>query len=151
MQSISDMVVNDISIAAQDATRVTGLTHTFYKYPARLSPIFVRAVIEAFSQPGDWVLDPFVGSGTTPAVAKKLRRRYLGIELSKQYVTETRTRLAKIKPGDPLDGTDDPLTSVANTANGTIRTADGKRVKRDGAPRRNRSPRQSARAKDAPS
>ncbi len=91
-------------------------------------------IIKACSNQGDLVCDPFVGSGTTPAVAKKLGRRYLGIELSKQYVTETRTRLAKIKPGDPLDGVEDPLTSVANTANGTIRTADGKRVKRDGAP-----------------
>ncbi len=101
-------------------------------------------IIKACSKEGDLVLDPFSGSGTTIAVAKKLNRRYLGIELSKQYVTEFRARLSRIKVGDPLDGAEDPLTSVANTANGTIRTADGKRVKRNGAAKRRGRPRKTA-------
>lgn len=42
---------------ARDLEHVCGLTHEFYKYPARFSPSFVRAVIETFSQPGDLVLD----------------------------------------------------------------------------------------------
>ncbi len=88
-------------------------------------------IIKACSNEGDLVVDPFAGSGTTLAVAKKLGRKYLGIEISKQYVAETRTRLSRIKPGDLLDGAEDPLTSVVSTANGTIRTADGKRVKRN--------------------
>ena len=96
-------------------------------------------IIKACSNENDLVLDPFSGSGTTPAVAKKLRRRYLGIDISKQYVAETKQRLERIRPGDPLDGAEDPLTSVANTANGKVHTADGRRVKRDGtAPRRGR-------------
>ncbi len=82
---------------------------------------------------GDLVLDPFAGSGTTLAVAKKLRRDYLGIELSAEYQSEATKRLRTIKPGDPLDGVDDPLTSVANTANGVVRTSDGRRVKGNGA------------------
>ncbi|UCC32008.1 MAG: site-specific DNA-methyltransferase [Phycisphaerales bacterium] len=93
-------------------------------------------IIKACSDEGDLVVDPFAGSGTTPAVAKKLGRKYLGIEISKQYVAETRTRLSRIKPGDLLDGAEDPLTSVAATTEGTIRTPDGKRVKRDGSARR---------------
>jgi site-specific DNA-methyltransferase (adenine-specific) len=87
-------------------------------------------IIRACSNEGDLVMDPFAGSGTTLAVAKKLGRRYLGIELSKQYVGECRTRLKTIKPGDPLDGFEDPLTSVPDTASGTVRTADGRRVRR---------------------
>ena len=93
-------------------------------------------IIKACSNEGDLVLDPFAGSGTTLAVAKKLKRDYLGLELSKEYAAETRKRLSKIKPGDPLDGVEDPLTSCPDTANGTIRTADGNRVKRNGPAKR---------------
>jgi DNA methylase len=50
---------------ARDAEPVKGLTHGFYKYPARFSPAFVRAAIETFTQPGDIVLDNHVGGGTT--------------------------------------------------------------------------------------
>ncbi len=89
-------------------------------------------IIESCSNEGDRVLDPFIGSGTTVAVAKKLRRRYIGFDLSQDYVKQACSRLQRIKPGDPLDGAEDPLISVANTANGTIRTADGKRVKGNG-------------------
>ena len=89
-------------------------------------------IIKACSNEGDLVLDPFVGSGTTLAVAKKLGRRYLGFEISKEYVAESRKRLQAVTHGDPLDGPENPLTSVPNTANSKIRTADGKRVKRNG-------------------
>ena len=89
-------------------------------------------IIRACSNEGETVFDPFTGSGTTLAVAKKLERRYLGFELSQDYVRETRQRLRRITPGDPLNGAENPLTSAPNTANGTIRTADGKRVKRNG-------------------
>lgn len=91
-------------------------------------------IVKACSNTGDVVLDPFAGSGTTLAVAKKLNRRYLGIELSKEYVTQIRSRLRRIKPGDPLDGFENPLTTVPNTKNGTIRNKDGKRVKVKGNP-----------------
>ena len=88
-------------------------------------------VIRACSNEGDLVLDPFVGSGTTAAVAKKLNRRYVGIELSKDYVAKSRARLSKIKRGDPLEGSEDPLTSVPSTAK-------GKRVRRRGSTKRPR-------------
>ncbi len=75
-------------------------------------------IIRACSNEGELVLDPFCGSGTTPAVAKKLHRRYLTFELSEDYAKQARDRLASIKPGDPLDGVADPLSSVPDTANG---------------------------------
>ncbi len=68
--------------AARDASRVVGLTHNFYRYPARFSPIFVRSVIEALSDPGDWVIDPFVGGGTTLVEALACGRHALGIDIS---------------------------------------------------------------------
>lgn len=95
-------------------------------------------IIRACSNEGELVLDPFSGSATTLAVAKKLHRRFLGFELSQQYVDEGRARLKRSKPGDALDGFENPLTTAPNTANGTIRTGDGKRVKANGRPRQNR-------------
>ncbi len=75
-------------------------------------------IIRATSNEGDVVLDPFAGSGTTLAVAKKLGRRFLGFELSKQYCAQTRKRLGGISHGDPLDGAAEPLRSAPDTAGG---------------------------------
>jgi DNA modification methylase len=61
--------------AARDTKPVSGLTHNYYRYPARFSPRFVRAAIEAFTAPGNVVLDPFVGGGTTLVEALALGRR----------------------------------------------------------------------------
>jgi len=72
-------------------------------------------IIKGCSNPGEVVLDPFGGSGTTLAVAKKLGRNFHGFEISKEYVTQIRKRLRSIKPGDSLDGTENPLTSVSAT------------------------------------
>jgi DNA modification methylase len=51
-------------------------------------------IVMASSRPGDVVLDPFVGSGTTVVAAKRLGRRYVGIDISESYVQRTRERLA---------------------------------------------------------
>jgi DNA modification methylase len=75
-------------------------------------------IIRASSQPGDTVLDPFGGSGTTLAVAKKLGRRFLGFELSEAYAERIRQRLASAAAGDPLDGAPEPLKSAPATADG---------------------------------
>jgi modification methylase len=59
-------------------------------------------VILAASRTGDLVLDPFLGSGTTAAVAKRLRRRFIGIERDPGYAALARDRLAKVRPvADP--------------------------------------------------
>ena len=64
--------------------------------------LLYRAILSA-SEPGDLVLDPFFGTGTTGAVAKMLGRRYLGIEQDEDYVTLARDRLAEIEPAtDPI-------------------------------------------------
>ena len=75
-------------------------------------------IIRACSHEENTVLDPFAGSGTTLAVAKKLRRKFLGCELSEQYAERIRERLAKIRPGQPLNGAPEPLKSVPPTAQG---------------------------------
>ena len=75
-------------------------------------------IIRICSHEEDVVLDPFSGSATTLAVAKKLGRRWLGFELSPDYVKRGTERLAAIRPGDPLDGAPEPTMSAPTTANG---------------------------------
>lgn len=75
-------------------------------------------IIRVSSHPQELVLDPFAGSGTTLAVAKKLGRRWLGIELSQDYVKRIRERLAEPRVGSALDGPADPVRSAPTTAAG---------------------------------
>ena len=74
--------LHELVRTARDSAPVSGLTHNFYRYPARFSPPFVRAAIHAFSQPGDWVMDPFAGGGTTLVEALATDRNALGIDIS---------------------------------------------------------------------
>lgn len=79
--------------AARSASPIAGLTHNFYRYPARFSPKLVRAAIDAFSEPGDLVLDPFVGGGTTLVEAMVSGRHAIGTDISSlaTFVSEVKT------------------------------------------------------------
>jgi hypothetical protein len=81
--------------AARDASPIAGLTHNFYRYPARFSPKLVRAAIEAFTEPGDLVLDPFVGGGTTLVEAMASGRHAVGADISSlaTFVSEVKTTI----------------------------------------------------------
>jgi site-specific DNA-methyltransferase (adenine-specific) len=65
-------------------------------------------IIRVSSNPGDLVLDPFAGSGTTLAVAKKLGRRWIGFELSPNYVERVQARLDSVTEGQQLEGAEEP-------------------------------------------
>ncbi len=60
----------------------------------------IRRVLEIATDPGDLVLDAFLGSGTTAAVAHKLNRRYIGIEHGAHAVTYCAARLRFVVDGD---------------------------------------------------
>ncbi|MEN1679331.1 MAG: DNA methyltransferase [Planctomycetota bacterium] len=75
-------------------------------------------IVRVSTDPGDLVLDPFAGSGTTLAVAKKLGRRWLGVELSEDYARMASERLEAAGEGDPLNGPLDPVASSPTTAAG---------------------------------
>ncbi|HVA50187.1 MAG TPA: site-specific DNA-methyltransferase [Pirellulales bacterium] len=75
-------------------------------------------IIRASSNEGDLVLDPFGGSGTTLAVAKKLGRGWIGFELSADYVTKIQARIDSVAVGQPLDGPENPVTSAPPTMAG---------------------------------
>jgi adenine-specific DNA-methyltransferase len=60
----------------------------------------VRQIIEMCTEPGDWVLDSFLGSGTTAAVAHKTNRRWIGIELGEHAYSHCQTRLSRVVDGE---------------------------------------------------
>lgn len=72
-------------------------------------------IIRASSNPDEIVLDPFAGSGTTLAVAKKLGRCWLGFELSPDYARQATARIAAVDPGQPLEGAAEPVMSAPRT------------------------------------
>ncbi|MEH6575672.1 MAG: DNA methyltransferase [Amphritea sp.] len=63
-------------------------------HPTEKSVKVIAPLIESFSQENDLVIDPFCGSGTTAVAAKKLGRRYIGIDLEPEYVNTARGRLS---------------------------------------------------------
>ena len=79
--------------AAHDSCWVTGLTHDFYRYPARFSPRFARTVIDCFSEPGDVVLDPYMGGGTTIVEASSSGRIGIGSDINSlaEFITRVKT------------------------------------------------------------
>ena len=66
--------------------------HRNERHEAEFPEELARRVIKLFSPPGGVVLDPFVGTGTTTAVAKELRRQWLGIDVSNEYSGIARER-----------------------------------------------------------
>lgn len=67
-----------------------------YDHPAMFPEELVRRVLKLFSYVGDVVLDPFNGVGTTTVVAKKLNRRYIGIDISPKYCEVALQRLKEV-------------------------------------------------------
>lgn len=67
---------------ATDRKPVTGWTHNFYRYPARFSPQFASAAISHFSEPGDFVLDPYMGGGTAIVEGMAAGRHMVGNDLN---------------------------------------------------------------------
>lgn len=74
----------------------------------------IKRIFEMTTDPGDLVLDSFLGSGTTCAVAHKMNRRYIGIEMGNQAYTHCKVRLDKIIDGTDLGG----ITKEVNWLNG---------------------------------
>ncbi len=76
-------------------------------HPTQKPEKLLAKIILAGSNPGDVVLDPFLGSGTTSVVAKKLERQYVGIEIDETYCCLTEKRLAQADAGGRIQGYDE--------------------------------------------
>jgi site-specific DNA-methyltransferase (adenine-specific) len=85
-------------------------------------------IIRASSNEGESVLDPFSGSATTLVVAKPLKRKFVGFDLSADYVKRGQARLAGVTEGDALEGAAEPLHSAPATSTG--RTTEQKKRRR---------------------
>lgn len=70
------------------------------KLPARLIRLYTFGAAHGFE--GELVLDPFVGTGTTCAVAKSMGRRFIGFDISQSYADIARDRIANARPRTPL-------------------------------------------------
>ncbi|MGA6115478.1 site-specific DNA-methyltransferase [Agrobacterium radiobacter] len=64
----------------------------------------IKRVLELSTDPGDWVLDSFAGSGTTAAAAHKMKRRWVTIELGEHGMTHVLPRLKRVVDGTDQDG-----------------------------------------------
>ena len=81
---------------------VAGLTHGLYRYPAQFSPELVATALDAFTTPGDVVLDPFVGGGTSAVESLVRGRRFVGFDINPLAVLVTQVKT-------------DPLTRAERT------------------------------------
>ncbi|MCH8271573.1 MAG: hypothetical protein IH985_10240 [Planctomycetes bacterium] len=99
-RSISSTDLEAIRAAVKDQLPIAGLTHTFYRYPARFSPSFARACIEKFTKPGDLVLDPYMGGGTTVVEAMVSGRRSIGSDINELAVFVADVKVSKLFPAE---------------------------------------------------
>ncbi|HEV7245886.1 MAG TPA: site-specific DNA-methyltransferase [Shinella sp.] len=67
-------------------------------HPTQKPEALLARILMASSKPGDVVLDPFFGSGTTGAVAKRLGRHFVGIEREQAYIDAARERIDAVEP-----------------------------------------------------
>lgn len=97
-------------------SRICGTFKERTGHPCQMPAAVLERIIRVASKPGDVVLDPFAGSGTTLAAAKKLGRRYLGIELSEQYAEGVRTRLEQVEVDSTPTSPVSPPTRAAKSS-----------------------------------
>ena len=70
-------------------------------HPTQKPEALLHRLLLASTNPGDLVLDPFFGTGTTGAVARRVGRRWLGIERNPAYAAAARDRIGKVRPHAP--------------------------------------------------
>ncbi|MFO0754880.1 MAG: DNA methyltransferase [Byssovorax sp.] len=102
--------------------------HGFHTYPARMHPLVARRLIEAFSAPGERVLDPFCGSGTVLVEARLAGRAAVGVDANPLAV-----HLARLKV---RGSTEKERTALVEAARRAAAFADERRLARAGATHR---------------
>lgn len=98
MRNVNEHLLQAVTTKAP----VSGYTHNFYRYPARFSPLFVREVIRQFSRPGDLILDPFMGGGTTIVEALAEGRRAVGVDLNSLAVFVSHVKTSPLTRQDHI-------------------------------------------------
>jgi len=101
--------------------RVRYRMHEYEQHPTQKPEALLERIIEASSNEGDLILDPFAGTFTTNAVAKRLRRKSIGVELAEEYVKIglRRLEISSIYNGEELR----PLDKAYKRKNGVDQTS----------------------------
>jgi DNA modification methylase len=110
--------------------RVCGTFRERTGFPCQMPESLLARIIRVSSNEGDWVLDPFCGSGTTAVVAHKLGRKFTTIDISEEYVEAAQERiaqsegLASLWPApDQVGGRDSQRGDASPARGGTARMA----------------------------
>ena len=109
------------------STNTFRMDEHFAMFPERL----IEPCILAGSRPGDSVLDPFFGSGTTGAVAKRFGREYIGIDLNPRYLEKAEMRIAQVIPEKPYGNAAD-LSEGMTVGGGRICRKTASRIRKLG-------------------
>jgi site-specific DNA-methyltransferase (adenine-specific) len=94
------------------------------EHPTQKPEKLIAKLVLASSKPGDFVFDPFLGSGTTCVVARKLKRKYLGIEIDEHYCRLAEKRLALAESDAKIQGYVDGVFWERNSLAAQSRIAD---------------------------
>ena len=86
------------SFAQSKNSERNALTHGYHRYPAKFSPQIVKKLLIDYTEPGETVVDPFGGCGTTLVEAKILGRKSIGLDINPVAKLITQTKVTPIKP-----------------------------------------------------
>ncbi len=86
------------SFANKTRKDTTYITHGYHRYPAKFIPQIVSRLIKQYSKPGDFVVDPFGGCGTTLVESKVMCRPSIGVDINPVAVLITKAKITPIKP-----------------------------------------------------
>ncbi len=113
----------------KDFRSLNSMSHERLDYPTQKPEALLERIIKASSNPDSIVLDCFMGSGTTQAVAQKLGRRWIGCDINKGSIQTTAKRLGKIitdqqSQNQPLLKSQDDVLGITNFAHYRINNYD---------------------------
>ena len=104
---------NSTDLDRMDSIQIMSFSGEKVDFPTQKNENLLTRVVRASSNPGDIVLDCFIGSGTTAAVAQKLGRRWIGADINKGAIQTTEKRLAAIIDAEIAAGGGEQLTIEA--------------------------------------
>ena len=114
----SDMTKQEFELYTLSTWHIQPQTRKNAGHPAAFPEELAKRVIKLFSFPGQTILDPFSGTGTTAAVAYKWNRNYIGIDVSEHYCDFARSRIESIEQVESMEELLMPARKKGNAKKG---------------------------------